>query len=254
MVIATTVVMDPSLVGHKQQSESGEVILSSAAGREVRAQAGVARASAAAGDPIALAHEVPSWGETIRTGSVTRNADSSSVGEDTSLDLSRGSTPKNEQGALAVAHAYGGRIASDGGKCWPMPFRVVATTEDPTIDVVAEECDTNGRVIARLAMQVVRPLSSDSWRELSQAITVEASAADVAESVVAAIRAKLRKYPTATDRSSLVLLIDATTALNATLQVVIDAFSMLHAAEAAAAGFREIWLVGPTEALIHQLA
>ena len=254
MVIATTVVTDPSLVGYKQQSESGEVIFSSAVGPEVRAQAGAVRASAAAGDPTAVAHEVTSRGETIRTGSVARNADSSSVGEDTSSDLSRGSTPQNEQGALAVAHAYGGRIASDGGRCRPMPFRVVATTEDPTIDVVAEECDTNGRVIARPAMQVVRPPSSDSWLALSQANTVRASAADVVESVMAAIRAKLRKYATIADRSSLVMLIDATTALNVTLQVVIDALRSSHAAEAAAAGFSEIRVVGPTEALIHQLA
>ena len=204
--------------------------------------------------PTAVAHEMTPRGETIRTGSVTRDADSSSVGEDTSLELSRGSTPQNEQGTLAVAHAYGRRIASDGGKRWPMPFRVVATSEDPTIDVVAEECDTGGRVIARLAMQVVRPLSSSSWRALSRAVAVRASAADVAESVMEAIRAKFRKYPTATDRSSLVLLIDATTALSASLQVVVDAFGPLYGAEAAAAGFAEIWLVGPTEALIHRLA
>ena len=201
-----------------------------------------------------MAHEIASSGEAIRTGSVARSAESSSGGDGTSLDLSRGSTPKNEDGTLAVAHAYGERIARDGGKRWPTPFRVVPTTEDPTIDVVAGERDSNATVIARLAMQVVRPLSTETWRAISQATPVKASAADVAESVMAAIRTKLAKYPMATDRSSLVLLIDATTALNAALQVVTDDLRVSHAAEAATAGFKEIWLVGPTEALIHRLA
>lgn len=195
MVIATTVVTDPSLVGPSSSPSREKSSFRPPRSARYGRRRALTQASAAAGDSTAVAHGVTSRGETIRTGSVTRNADSSSVGEDTSLDLSRGSTPHNEQGALEVAHAYGGRIASEGGKCWPMPFRVVATTEDPTIDVVTEERDTNGRVIARLAMQVVRPLSSDSWRALSQATTVKTSAADVAEYVMAAIRAKLRKYP-----------------------------------------------------------
>jgi hypothetical protein len=251
--INVTVSSTEEVIGHKPPSASGEEVFSAGSTRETRAHADSAPGSGQTVDPAGVAPQVSQAEEAIRTINSSSESKGTAGKTETSLSMPRGSTPKNEEGSLAVAHIYGERLAIDGGKRWPTPFREVPTAEDPTIDVVAETKADSGKVRESLRMQVVRPLSSDAWRALSRKAEVGASASEIALSVMEAIRIKLKRYPTAADRSSLVLLIDATTAVNAVLQVVVDAFREAHASEALSAGFQEIWLVGPTQGLTRQL-
>ena len=192
-------------------------------------------------------HEVHGDSETIRSGNTTRRVSATTGAISLTLD---GPTPKGEEDVLKACGMLRERLALVG-EHWP-GFRQVQVDEDETIDAVAERLDENG-VTEKLEIQVTRPLASQAWRDLSTGLSHSASPRESARALIDAIQHKVSRYDPVR-RSGVVLLLDATTAMNFVLAVVLDEFREQHEAAARQAGFRAVWIAGPTAALTFQLA
>lgn len=156
-----------------------------------------------------------------------------------------GDAPRGEEGALETARILIEKLReSDTG--WSQPNMV---------DVADVDCESrNGDGV--LAMQVTRvPRSSSFWRDLGRHATArgDGSVDDLANELMTAISHKASRLPT-DQRANLALVLDARDTPAFAMVSTAARFSELHGPDAAALGFRSVWVVGPTANLVRQLA
>lgn len=120
----------------------------------------------------------------------------------------------------------------------------------PADDVDATATDKDGQV---LYVQVTR-VERRAWRQLAEdgASESQKSPDDLAEDIRGAIEAKARKH-SPSQRSQLVLALDARRSPGHARQVVVNAFLAANGPWVTGLGYRAAWLVGPTPDSTHKL-
>lgn len=114
----------------------------------------------------------------------------------------------------------------------------------------AADCELVGPDQAPLGVQVTRP-QTDFWKALDhagQAVTSPADPSALAASLWDAIWRKRHKT-----NAQIVLAINAIRTPGYVLPDVVAAFRAQFAERAAAVGFHEVWIVGPSAAFVHRL-
>lgn len=155
-----------------------------------------------------------------------------------------GPSPRNEEGAIEIC-ARLVRFLNASGADWSEP-------REGAQDI--DGCSTNSGGDT-LEMQVVRASTNRKlWQEVNEAgsATLDYVAATLADELIAAIRKKIGKYPSA-QRKYLVLVLDAARTPSHTFQQVHDAFQAKHHEECRESGFANVWCVGPHDALVVRL-
>jgi hypothetical protein len=155
-----------------------------------------------------------------------------------------GPSPKNEEDALEIC-ARLVRMLNEHGETWSDPVR-----GEQDIDGYSENLTGD-----KLRMQVVRAINdTEFWRQLNEdgSATIEFTALTVANELMNTIRKKASKYPAA-QRNSLTLVLDASRTPSHTFQRVIDVFHQQHLPDCKAAGFAQIWVVGPQDGIVQRL-
>ncbi len=104
---------------------------------------------------------------------------------------------------------------------------------------------------SRLLIQVTTP-EREMWSRTVREGRVERADPDVI-AAVEAIRAAIDDKKLFSEIGDVVLALDGTDSLRYALQVVTDEFRDRHAAWAKGIGYKEIWMVGPSAALVHRL-
>ena len=161
-----------------------------------------------------------------------------------------GTSPQGEEDTLdacrGLVHAL-----NRMGETWNEP---VEGTGD--VDCVASNA-ANSRA-APLQIQVVRAITdSETWKMLAASGTLPKSAVGVDEAadlLANALQKKLdpRRIPPK-QRAALTLVLDATRLPALGFDSVVKRFRERHGARLRTAGFRDVWIVGPTESLTKRL-
>jgi hypothetical protein len=157
-----------------------------------------------------------------------------------------GQPPENEQDVLDVCELLRSALERRG-QSW-QPFTLSTDARD---DIDATAIGEDGR---RLDVQVVR-VEQKAWRPLGREGRAQAGHGDqdLALGVVEAVTSKSRRYP-AEQRRRLVLALDAIRAPGFTLGSVVTLLHTEHRQVLESAGFRAVWLVGPSREDVHCLA
>jgi hypothetical protein len=185
------------------------------------------------GADVAMTHRRPgilSTAEETDTGSITLHA--------------TGPSPTNEAGSWETCERFV-RALNGRGASWSRPTR-----GEKDVDCHSETCDG-----AKLLMQVIRASSDEQfWKEMNTAgsVTVHSSATGMADEMIAGVSKKSAKYPS-DQRRNMILLLDAARTPSHTFQRVLDVFRTQHGDTCRAAGFAEVWVVGPSDILVERL-
>jgi hypothetical protein len=156
-----------------------------------------------------------------------------------------GRPPRNEENSLETC-ARLVRWLNARGEGWSDP--VVGT--EPGVDGYSTNASGN-----ELRMQVSRALHGDDmWRNLARAGAVDVSldVATATREIMASVRKKADRYSSEL-RAGLVFLIDASRTPAYTFQPVLDRFRSILSEDCRAAGFAQVWVVGPTDELVARL-
>jgi hypothetical protein len=182
--------------------------------------------------------------ESIQVGSEEFRS-SSNMGSDIHQQQFEGDPAQGEDEVLQVCRSLRGALRSRG-ETWGRFER----KPGPTDDVDAISRDTAGNT---LRVQVTR-VERRAWKTLAQQDKAEAARRpeDLADDIRVAIEDKSRKHNDA-QRADLLLALDALRSPAHTHQKVVDYFIANHRVWAASLRYREIWLVGPTDALSYPL-
>lgn len=158
-----------------------------------------------------------------------------------------GNPPQGEKDTLAAAQILVTALNAAGATWGP-----VVLSCDPA------DCETvcTANPTRRLLIQVVRAtIDADYWRRLAAdgAATRTESVEFLAAHLNEAIRHKTRKYPSST-RANLVLALDASRLPDLALSRVRGVAAESTREARAAAGFSDVWVVGPTPELTYRLS
>jgi hypothetical protein len=183
-------------------------------------------------------------GEAVRISGPRGRAASGDVLSDTSAtqEISGPPAPQGEEGRLDTANLLVERLR-ELGQDWSQPYEV---------DFADIDCRADGDR-GFLDIQVVRADKSDTWRTLSRTgrASKAASPAILADALLEVARKKAR-LPAA-QLGNLLLAIDARDTPVFAMGGTIDSFRQRHLDQVARLGFRAVWVVGPTVALVARL-
>jgi hypothetical protein len=203
-------------------------------------------ASGGVGSPrVVAASNYADGAERLETGSVDwRSTANSAEGDERQTFAGR--PPRHEDDVLevcALLHtAFVGLGLSLG------PFFVNGGRVDD-VDATADTADGD-----TIQVQVVRAAQEEVWRLLGREGQASSMRTDVelALAVVEAVKQKQGKYAME-QRARLVLAVDAIRAPGFALGGVVQRLRVDHRVELAEAGFRAIWLIGPSHEQVHLL-
>ena len=152
-----------------------------------------------------------------------------------------GKASDDDHAELRVADRLVSRLNELGANWHDLELLRASAHDERGIDCTAR--DDAGKV---LLIQVTRA-DQTAWGPLHRtpSITREQTIADLVEAIRAAITHKKTRAT-----SDIVLALDATDSPGSALREVVDSFRRQHGEWAATIGFREIWLVGPVNALV----
>jgi hypothetical protein len=154
-----------------------------------------------------------------------------------------GPTPRGEEGSVETAQLLVHRLRQSGEN-WDDPVKV----DRQDVDC---EARTGDQV---LPIQVTRIARTRFWRNLGRVgkVTEQGDADQAADELMNAIAAKARRLP-AVQKATLVLALDARDTPAFALRGVVSTFRQRHGHQAAALGFRGVWVIGPTVDLVARL-
>ena len=159
-----------------------------------------------------------------------------------------GQSRQGEDGTLATARLLVSKLNTQG-EAWGEPRTV---PEREGCDCIAESAQSGH---GRLRIEVQRAIVESSfWAESGR--TGSAREYPDPDDAAAVLRVSVEKKALHLSGSTtdVVLALNALDAPGYAFEVVSERFRVSHGQWAAALGFRSIWVVGPTEALTHQLA
>jgi len=175
-----------------------------------------------------------------------RAATELSSGDNTVRDEAFGGKPDKDASELRAVSMLVQRL-NQSGEDWPPP-EPLGTAPERGFDCVSERRDGE-----KLQIQVTTA-DHELWGELAQSKGTLERTLDVdeaADRIAAAVAAKAdKRYAGASD---LVLAVDATDAPTFVLDDVVASVRRRHGEAIRAAGFRAVWVVGPTVDLTHRL-
>ncbi|MFI7588804.1 hypothetical protein ACIB24_17185 [Spongisporangium articulatum] len=157
-----------------------------------------------------------------------------------------GRPPRHEDDVLEVCALLRAALVGLGLSLGPF---VVDGGRVDDVDATADTADGD-----TIQLQVVRAAQEQVWRQLGregQASSMTTDA-ELALAVVDAVKHKHGKYPME-QRARLVLAVDAIRAPGFALDGVVQRLRADYRVELAEAGFRAVWLIGPSHQQVHLL-
>jgi hypothetical protein len=154
-----------------------------------------------------------------------------------------GSAPGKHDAELRVARYLVDRLNQLSGDDWASPEPVLADARhERGVDCIARKPSGEELLIQ------VTTAERDMWQRREDVHERSEDIRAVAEAIRAAIQAKR----TRADRK-IMLALDATDSPRASFRPVVDEFRTQYGDWAVHVGFREIWIVGPSAALVNRL-
>jgi hypothetical protein len=132
-------------------------------------------------------------------------------------------------------------------------------SEPTSVDIPNVDCVSKGRANEKieLRIQVVRAIASqDTWkllRKSGQVGETTVSPDELSTVMASAVRKKAEHISDRVVRAGIVLALDATRLPVFTLDVVVNRCRELYGAEIRAAGFKSVWVVGPSQSLTKRI-
>jgi len=177
-----------------------------------------------------------------RAGVDPRSASADFEADGSVHDLILGGAPSRDHAELRVARNLVDRLNQFGAD-WQSPELVRADArQERGVDCIAR--NSSGQ---KLLIQVTTT-EREVWRERENTHERSADIRGVVEAIRAAIEAKVTRAD-----PEITLALDATDSPRAAFRPVVDAFRAQYGSWAGRVGFKEIWIVGPTAALVNQL-
>jgi hypothetical protein len=154
-----------------------------------------------------------------------------------------GPAPRGEEGSLETAQLLVHRLRQSGEN-WDDPV----TVDRQDVDCEARSGDQV------LPIQVTRVSRARFWENLGRVgrATEQGTADQAGDELMNAIAAKARQLP-GVQKATLVLALDARDTPGFALRGVVSRFRQRHGHQAAALGFRGVWVIGPTVDLVARL-
>jgi len=177
-----------------------------------------------------------------------RTASAELLEDGTIRSVLTGVPPQGEDDTMFAARLLVNVLNQRGGR-WGTP-----TFGTGAVDAQVAEIVPSG---ASLSIQVVRvEVAQDLWMQLHRAQRVERgqAAATMSETVRNAITHKAHSLPSISERRGITLAIDANRLPAYVFDDVISRFLADHETWASTLGFDAIWIVGPVDVLVKQLA
>jgi len=154
-----------------------------------------------------------------------------------------GSAPGKHNAELRVAGYLVSRLNQLSDNDWPSPELVLADSRhERGVDCIARKPSGEDLLIQ------VTTTEREVWQRRED---VHERSADIS-AVVEAIRSAIQAKKTRADKK-IVLALDATDSPRASFHPVVDEFRAQYGDWALHVGFREIWIVGPSAALVNRL-
>lgn len=188
--------------------------------------------------------EVIAFRESIRDGRVTW-ADEEFGRITTNIT---GTSPQNETDSLPACRILV-RKMNRIGNTWNEPAKA---KQDSDVDCVAKDVTDGNK---ELYIQVVKAIVDKNWwrnLSISEAAAKSGTADELADIILQAVKKK-SEITTLSQRSNLVLAIDANRLAGLTFDSIVNRVREKHGAELAALNFRSIWVVGPSISRTRQL-
>lgn len=189
----------------------------------------------------------------------SKRFDGGSASADTNTDgtfdyAAFGPTPKNEEHAFEVCRRLIHHL-NEAGANWGIPQEVQAD-EIPGVDCVSIDLsDPNEQILLQVVRAMVAPSLYKQWGKEKSFHRTDATAKDLADELLTAIRKKREKYEPrdAVSLGDLTLILDATRFPALTFEGVVERFRLDYSQEPSLRSFHAVWIVGPHSRLVHRL-